>query len=321
VAPAVRHSFGGRAKPETRDIYMVHGGHLEGEVTLNDRPASSASLTLVLDGSVTLRSTTATDSEGLYRFENLPSGAYRLVVAMSDAGQTFRESLRARVESGRATRVDFAFGGRGGTILGRIQPYNPVLTYKVSAERLLGPIEWREADVKVAEDGVFILRELPPGQYRIGVECLLPGRNRWYMDAAAHVRQGEVALADFCFAGNSSIAGRIVNMERNEFLSVWATNRFRVARADPDVVERLTWDADARRARVDISGRFTFEEPLEPGSYMVVAAGHGERYAIASLHIPGRMRGNLLASDSSTFMELELSDDRKKPAAPWDETK
>ena len=313
VLPVVRHDLQTGPNSRSPQIHMVRGGNVEGRVQLLDRPFPLASLTLVRDDSVNFRSSATTNSEGQYAFENLPPGTYRLAATLTDQGLGFRESLRASVESGRVTTVDFGFAEPKGTILGRIQRYNPVLTYNIHAETLGGPIEWRESDVNIAEDGVFIMTGLPPGQYRVAVECRLPGRNRWHTDAAAFVRQGEVALADFCFAANSTVGGQIVNMELEESASVWATNRFRIASVNPGVVERIASEPGVYHAYVDRNGRFEFEKPLEAGTYMVVAAGMGERYAVASLHVPSESMRNVLPSDAATYMELELSDERKMP--------
>ena len=300
LAPLI-DAAAGRQQTRSSAASGAIGGRVE-IVEINLRaPLRRATVTLRKDSGELTR-TTATDADGLYRFDGIPAGNYR--VSVEKAGFLCEAPATQAVASGARVVVNVV-AARAAAIEGRVieDTGKPIAELTVTAERLADtggqPTAERSYSAKTDDLGRFRVHTLPAGRYRVsatlsspasGARLYFPGTEKIEDAGILPIAAGQTAdNLTFVLATGSlpAIAAEAMATQELETLSApprggtWAQITGRVTRSDAgqpiaNAAVKLSSSGGVllRTAWTDGAGQYSFSRVI-PGTYQLVVAADG----------------------------------------------
>jgi len=300
LAPLI-DAAAGRQQTRSSAASGAIGGRVE-IVEINLRaPLRRATVTLRKDSGELTR-TTATDADGLYRFDGIPAGNYR--VSVEKAGFLCEAPATQAVASGARVVVNVV-AARAAAIEGRVieDTGKPIAELTVTAERLADtggqPTAERSYSAKTDDLGRFRVHTLPAGRYRVsttppspasGARLYFPGTEKIEDAGILPIAAGQTAdnLTFVLTTGSlPAIAAEAMATQELETLSApprggtWAQITGRVTRSDAgqpiaNAAVKLSSSGGVllRTAWTDGAGQYSFSRVI-PGTYQLVVAADG----------------------------------------------
>jgi len=240
-------------------------------------------------------------------FEGLRPGSVIISTNLTLVGGDGEFAKPAQVNSGQNTVVDLQIKRSDAAINGKVIPFDPSMTYTVTATY---SVEGENPDIYVADltpDGSFLFSDMPYGRFHITVEAR-KYVNRWTtqrqaLRAVVRTHPGEIERHDFYFSNELAAEGIVSNVGYDEPLNVLANKALRLDNLSPRALQEFRESPYTHYAFVDVDGGFRFDD-LPPGTYQIVAEGGSNRYGLATILVAPRP--SYSSTDPQPFEPFEL---------------
>jgi len=287
-----------RDQPRTVSASQIGtiSGRVEIEIDRQRAPVRRARVTLTADAGGT-PATTTTDTDGVYRFERLAAGTYRIraeklgfVPMSSDPERPVDPPATIQIKAGNALTHDLRMQ-RAGALEGQFldDQGHPVKRLRVDADRIVGTPARPVATYSATTDdlGRFRVHTLSPGSYHLrATPPSFGARRELYYPAATSAREAGVLTVaagqtidrlDFTVAANRLSEPVVETLTAPDAARVSG----RVTRSDTkDPIANATVQLQSlpagagRTTRSNADGRFEFAD-VTPGSYLLTTAADG----------------------------------------------
>lgn len=254
------------------EIVLGGGGFVQGTVMRGTTPLPGQKVAVTRLVPPRVRKETVTDDSGFYTIEGLPVGEAEVIakVSISDERDAVPIRLQRRIliEDGRPAVADFQFGDASSSIEGAVTAGGQPATIVSIQGFVTGDSGDSFFNASVTAEGVYSIRNLPPGSAWIEATILLNDGRERRKNIPIEIPLGQAIRQDIQFDGAALVYGTVGNLTENEsgeVMAVMGSYTFDPAQIDIVDLEHAT----CATSPISPQGEYRLTD-LDAGTYTII---------------------------------------------------